>query len=452
MTIKKLKGLKQKRTDSRKHSSKTVIQIFYPCLMKIVRKHTKVSLTRILSNTSHTLTPPDFILQGLQKFATRKYISYFCPQFLATMKEKFCSNTLYFKHTLPFTPITSQLIYIEDKYNAPINDLIQQNLHSMQIHLQKYGIELCYLPQQSQLFSTEKYINYFSPYLKSKKPHQIESTCLNAYLKQGEEVKPCFIIYTGKADCNFYQFDFFPLNGTETDFHKQFECIVKKFYKAQFEEFETVRYSTIGDIEDVELKESELERKCLHFRQSVQFRKKEYVADEAFSVEVLNLMQDVRNKLAQLRQYGVNEMVLQRLLASEIQLSRLHITSQNHIFLPDYNNREIKMTPLVKAVFFLFLRHPEGIAFKTLPDYRTELIEIYNHLTGRQNMEQVIQSIINVTNPYSNSINEKCARIREAFVREFDDRLAQYYYITGSRGHKKSIQLNRELVEWEIAL
>ena len=48
--------------------------------------------------------------------------------------------------------------------------------------------------------------------------------------------------------------------------------------------------------------------------------------------------------------------------------------------LPDYNDMEIKMEPIVKAVYLLFLKHPEGIAFKCLPDYRQELAEIYTKL------------------------------------------------------------------------
>ncbi len=35
---------------------------------------------------------------------------------------------------------------------------------------------------------------------------------------------------------------------------------------------------------------------------------------------------------------------------------------------------------LVKTVYLLYLKHPEGIAFKQLPDYRQELIDIYKTL------------------------------------------------------------------------
>jgi hypothetical protein len=48
-----------------------------------------------------------------------------------------------------------------------------------------------------------------------------------------------------------------------------------------------------------------------------------------------------------------------------------------------------------------------------------------------------------------NSINEKCARIRSAFIREFDESLAKNYFVTGERGEPKKISLPRDLVVWE---
>ena len=107
------------------------------------------------------------------------------------------------------------------------------------------------------------------------------------------------------------------------------------------------------------------------------------------------------------------------------------------------------MEPLVKAVYLLFLKHPEGIMFKCLPDYRKELTEIYVKLKPYGLSDRVVQSIEDVTNPLLNSINEKCARIRGAFVGQFDNHLAKHYYIDGNRGEVKKIALPRDLVVWE---
>ena len=110
---------------------------------------------------------------------------------------------------------------------------------------------------------------------------------------------------------------------------------------------------------------------------------------------------------------------------------------------------EIKMEPLNKAVFLLFLKHPEGIIFKYLPDYRKELIKIYADIKPYGINDRVIKSIEDVTNPCLNSINEKCARIRGAFVSQFDDELAKNYYIFGYRGEPKKISLSQEMIDWE---
>jgi hypothetical protein len=63
-----------------------------------------------------------------------------------------------------------------------------------------------------------------------------------------------------------------------------------------------------------------------------------------------------------------------------------------------------------------------------------------------QAKKKVDRSIMDVTDPLSPSIIEKCARIRAAF-REVTSR--EEYVITGAKGEVKRITLDRDLVEWE---
>ena len=98
-------------------------------------------------------------------------------------------------------------------------------------------------------------------------------------------------------------------------------------------------------------------------------------------------------------------------------------------------------------MYLLFLRHPEGIPFKQLADYREELLTIYKEVGNRVVERNVRNSIRDITDPTNNSINEKCARIREAFLKHFDTPYAKNYYITGKRGEPKKITLPRELVD-----
>ena len=136
-------------------------------------------------------------------------------------------------------------------------------------------------------------------------------------------------------------------------------------------------------------------------------------------------------------------------LKNQVMLSRLTITKDYAIILSDYNNKEVKMEPLVKAVYLLYLNHPEGIAFKTLPSYREELTKIYAKLRPFGLNNQAIRSIEDVTNPLLNSINEQSSRIRAAFIAEVHSSLADQYYIVGKSGEQKKIVLPRNLVVWE---
>lgn len=131
-----------------------------------------------------------------------------------------------------------------------------------------------------------------------------------------------------------------------------------------------------------------------------------------------------------------------------IKLSRLTIAKDCTLNLSDYQ-QEVKMEPIVKAIYLLFLNHPEGIAFKYLPDYRKELADIYQKIKPYGLNERAIRSIEDATNPLLNSINEKCSRIRAAFLPVVDSTLLEQYIITGKSGESKRILLPRDLVSWK---
>lgn len=135
-------------------------------------------------------------------------------------------------------------------------------------------------------------------------------------------------------------------------------------------------------------------------------------------------------------------------LKNQVKYSRLTITKEGAVLLTDYN-KEVKMEPLTKAVYLLFLKHPEGIAFKELPDYRNELAELYSIVKPNSLTNRVLKSIEDVTNPLLNSINEKCSRAKAAFMAEVDATLVDQYYITGKSGEPKRVTLPRRLVIWE---
>ena len=149
-----------------------------------------------------------------------------------------------------------------------------------------------------------------------------------------------------------------------------------------------------------------------------------------------------------------------RIEAARTKLSRLLITKEYRFFLVDYGNREVEMQPVHKAVYLLFLAHPEGIEFKHLADYRDELTRYYMATARLLDREKIIEGVGHLVNPLDNAINEKCSRIKSTFLGLMDEYAASYYIISGHTQKRiagssriwyerlKVITLPRELVIW----
>lgn len=171
--------------------------------------------------------------------------------------------------------------------------------------------------------------------------------------------------------------------------------------------------------------------------------------EELRSLNCSILMEEVKERVLRLKEYGISEAeIVSSLHGGSQPLTQLIISRNYRIYLGD-ERREVHLEPLLKSVYLLFLKHQEGISFKDLPDYREELAQIYNKVKPWGLTERALRSIEDVTNPMLNSINEKCARIRKVFIDMLNSSLAEQYYIKGSRGKVKKIVLPRDLVVWE---
>lgn len=172
------------------------------------------------------------------------------------------------------------------------------------------------------------------------------------------------------------------------------------------------------------------------------------------------LMHRERNDLL-LRALGVSTLEKLRLEAAKGRLSRLLITKDYRFILPDYENKEVELQPVHKAVYLLFLAHPEGIEFKQLSDYREELLGYYLKMSQSIDKQKVEESIDRLVNPLDNAINEKCSRIKNVFLSLMDEYSASYYIVSSHVRQPiasspriwyrrlKNIALPRNLVVWE---
>ena len=189
------------------------------------------------------------------------------------------------------------------------------------------------------------------------------------------------------------------------------------------------------------------------------------MAEQRLTAEEVAL--EVRRLTEQLVAAGRKDLVLKaigvplleelRIEAARGKLSRLVITEDYRFVLADYNNREVELQPVHKAVYLLFLNHPEGIEFKRLAEYREELLGLYMKTARWMDKEKIVESVDKLVNPLDNAINEKCSRIKKVFLDLMDEYRASYYIISGhTQKHiagrvwyerLKVITLPRELVE-----
>ena len=178
--------------------------------------------------------------------------------------------------------------------------------------------------------------------------------------------------------------------------------------------------------------------------------------------------QEVKRLAMQLQQAGRKDLLLHaigvplleelRIEAAKGRLSRLVITEDYRFILVDYH-KEVELQPVHKAVYLLFLAHPEGIEFKRLADYREELTRYYMATAKLMDKEKIMEGVDHLVNPLDNAINEKCSRIKKVFLELMDEYTASYYiisshtqkHIAGSSRiwyeRLKVITLPRELVE-----
>ena len=158
-----------------------------------------------------------------------------------------------------------------------------------------------------------------------------------------------------------------------------------------------------------------------------------------------------------LKAIGVPLLEELRIEAARGELSRLVITEDYRFVLADYNHQEVELQPVHKAVYLLFLAHPEGIEFKRLGDYREELTRYYMQTAKLLDKEKIEEGVNHLVDPLDNAINEKCSRIKKAFLDLMDEYRASYYIISShTQKHiagriwyerLKVIRLPREMVE-----
>lgn len=121
---------------------------------------------------------------------------------------------------------------------------------------------------------------------------------------------------------------------------------------------------------------------------------------------------------------------------------QLYVDEFFDIYLPMNDNIKISLEPLPKAIYLLFLRHPEGILLKNIVDYRQELEFIYRKVSTRKNPTVIRRLLDDVTNPLNNLLNKNLSIIRAAFLKKLSDEDAKNLIPIRNRGREQYVLLD----------
>jgi hypothetical protein len=363
------------------------------------------------------------------------------------------------------------VLYFEKDYNPAVNACIQNRLEDLRAKFASKKMKLVYFPSLNNMEEPpESFMDmlmYSQPDLfsgdEALNPKQIFSWLSNIKVKElysllGEmldipnQPEACFIrclhCISEDADPQMGLYTLYPIYGTDEEKVSQ----EIDFYLSVLQHTtSSIHFSLKG--EDPSIAN----------------------ADKWFFTEGQKISDEIKAKIAEIKQFTAEETILETLfymikefreekpeLCRQLCLqlydemdsvsrktSRLFIDKHFRIFLPDYNNIEIELTPLPKTLYLFLLKYPDGVFFKELYMHKKELLDIYGRIGNRTDLEQMQKSINDMTDARSNSVNEKCSRIKEAFLSKLDQRLALQYIVTGNRQDAKCISLDRSLVVFE---
>ena len=109
----------------------------------------------------------------------------------------------------------------------------------------------------------------------------------------------------------------------------------------------------------------------------------------------------------------------------------------------------LALRPLVKTLFILFLKHPEGIILKQRDCYREELEKIYSTINPNTDRDDVKARIARLVDLQDNSFSEKASVLNARLEELLPEGIASDYQIHGYNGCPRKIRLNPLLVHWE---
>lgn len=135
----------------------------------------------------------------------------------------------------------------------------------------------------------------------------------------------------------------------------------------------------------------------------------------------------------------------------DVNLSPSRIEIRGHlkrIVLTDMGGLQLDLNPKERAVYLLFLNHPEGIRLSCLDEHRKELMTNYAQFSNAGDQPKIEMAINLLVDQLDGNLSQVMSRIKSKWIKALGFEMAKHYLIQGAPGEAFKIPLNRELVNW----
>lgn len=349
-----------------------------------------------------------------------------------------------FEKGYPFVPTCKEVIYMPFAGSDILDSFFERNLEWVKtLFKEKLQYEFIFIPEIVKTYGKKEVLNYFHPLAESpstERIHNVEQNLIDDFLHNDDAktLEPGLIHYM------------------QTELFKVFEgehkgCFEFSYYPLSEESDENIMATLSDYVEHCGESYGHINYGRPNIWQYSEADISFYSAQEKFFEKYED--RDVK---------GITRLIIDS-LADKQTVSRICITENFEIQLPDYNMK-IDMPPVIKAIYLLFLRHPEGILLGNLSDYVEELSAISEKLgiTDDDDLSFIAYCMI----PELDLIDQVCGEIYAHFRERLDRKAAAPYIIQASPydfeldrgvpylyvGEPKKIVIDRSLVIWDIDL
>ena len=145
--------------------------------------------------------------------------------------------------------------------------------------------------------------------------------------------------------------------------------------------------------------------------------------------DAASIVAQIRNLLGQLRIKGITEKEIDTLLTQQQKPGRAYINVQGMLVLPDAGDVKIKLTPMERTLYILFLRYPEGINADELWRYWDELCDIYGSQMVYDDKDLIEDAVEGICDEEKVTWYTNVSRIKRKITDKLGKRTAEQYII-----------------------